>query len=183
MPEMLNIVNDNDEIIGQETRENIHRDGLLHREVYIDFITPNQEIILQHRAKDKETFPNLLDATVGGHVEIGDSYEQTVTKETEEETGVIIKINDLIPIGKIQRRGVDPVTHKINYAFSSRYLYIYRGDIKDLRVEAGKSLGFEAWPLARLANLTAEEKLRFIPSLLTFVTQELPELIKQLNLK
>lgn len=84
MENILDIVDENDQIIGQATRDKIHRQGLLHREIHVYFITPQQEIIFQHRAKDKETFPDLLDATVGGHVEIGDSYELTAIKETEE---------------------------------------------------------------------------------------------------
>lgn len=94
MAEYLNIVNENDEIIGQETRENIHKQGLLHHEVHVHFITPNKEIIFQHRAKDKDFYPDLLDATVGGHVEIGDTYEKTAIKETREETGLIINEED-----------------------------------------------------------------------------------------
>lgn len=178
MEELLNIVDENDKVIGQETRENIHRHGLLHREIHVYFVTPNKEIIFQHRAKDKDTYPDLLDATVGGHVEIGDSYEQTAIKETEEETGQIILPSDLVLINKIQKYSEDKVSNRINYAFSTRYIYIYKGDIKDLRIEAGKALGFEAWPLEKLFNLTAEEKARFIPALLNYAITELPNIIK-----
>ena len=69
--ELLEIINEHDEVIGLETRGKIHQDGLLHREIHVWFITPNGEIIFQHRAKDKDTYPDKLDATVGGHVEPG----------------------------------------------------------------------------------------------------------------
>jgi len=177
MPDILNIVNDRDEIIGQDTRENIHKHGLLHREIHVYFITPNQEIIFQHRTKDKDTFPDLLDATVGGHVEIGDSYEQTAIKEIEEETGLKINPHDLISVDKIKRRAEDKATSKINYSFCFRYIYIYKGSVKDLRVEAGKALGFEVWSLERLLNLTDQDQARFIPSVLSFATTELPNFI------
>ena len=103
MAEFLNIVSEDDEIIVPGTRERIHKEGLLHQEVHIYFVTPKKEIIFQHRAKDKDTFPDLLDATVGGHVEIGDSYEQTAIKEAEEETGIKINPLDLVFINKIKR--------------------------------------------------------------------------------
>ena len=67
----LNIIDENGNITGEETRENIHKQGLLHREIHVWFYTPKGEILFQHRAKDKDTYPDLLDATVGGHVEIG----------------------------------------------------------------------------------------------------------------
>lgn len=61
----------------KKPRENIHNQGLLHREIHVWFYTPKGEIIFQHRAKDKDTYPDLLDATVGGHVEINSDYENT----------------------------------------------------------------------------------------------------------
>lgn len=64
--EMLEVVDENDNIIGFETRAKVHEQGLLHREIHIFFITPNGEVIFQHRAKDKDTYPDKLDATVGG---------------------------------------------------------------------------------------------------------------------
>jgi len=62
----LNIVDEEGNIVGEETRENIHKNGLLHREIHVWLYTPNREIIFQHRAKDKDTYPDLLDASVGG---------------------------------------------------------------------------------------------------------------------
>src|SRR5574343_530627 len=95
MSELLDIVNENDEIIGQDTRENVHKFGLLHREIHIWFITPDGNMIFQHRAKDKDTYPDLLDATVGGHVDQGMTYEESAIKEMEEETGLKIDFKDL----------------------------------------------------------------------------------------
>jgi isopentenyldiphosphate isomerase len=177
MQKILNIVDESDEIIGEDTRENIHKNGLLHREIHVYFITKNKEIIFQHRAKDKDSYPDLLDATVGGHVEIGDSYEQTAIKETEEETGVKLKFSDLILINKVKKYSKDKATNKINNVFNTRYVYIYKGDVKDLKIETGKALGFEVLSLDKLLNLTNEEKTRFIPYILYFVTTELPNFI------
>ena len=166
MKSILNIVDVNDEIIGEKTREEIHKHGLLHREVHVYFVTPNHEVILQHRAKNKDTYPDLLDATVGGHVEIGDSYEETAIKETLEETGTKIKASDLIFIDKIKKHSEDDVTKTINNSFRATYLYIYSGDIKDLKIEAGKSQGFEIWSLEKLANLNGDDKAKFISYIL-----------------
>jgi isopentenyldiphosphate isomerase len=177
MKEILNIINENDEIIGEETREHIHKNGLLHREVHVYFITPNKEIIFQHRAKDKDTYPDLLDATVGGHVEIGDNYEQTAIKEAREETGITINPKDLILINKIKKYSEDKTTNKINNVFNTRYAFIYKGNVKDLKVELGKALGFEVRTLDKLLNLDELEKARFIPYILYFATTELPDFI------
>lgn len=175
---ILNIVNDNDEIIGPASRAKIHELGLLHREVNIYFITPNNEIIFQHRSSNKDTYPNLLDASVGGHVEIGDSYEATAIKEIFEEAGLKLELDNLMPIKKSRRTVTDAVTGRINNTFNYRFAYIFKGEISDLKIEAGEGQGFESWPLNKLLALSEKEKSRFIPAVLDFVCQDLIEFIK-----
>jgi isopentenyl-diphosphate Delta-isomerase len=159
----LNIVNDQDEIIGVEPRDKIHRDGLLHREIHIWFYTPKGEIIFQHRAKDKDTFPDLLDATVGGHVEVGDSYEKTAIKEAKEETGLDILPENLINLIKIKKSSKDETTKKTNNVFRQIFLYRFEGNISELKIEEGKSIGFEAWSIDALLNPDENLKKKFIP--------------------
>ncbi len=88
---LLNIVNEEGDILGEETREKIHREGLLHRIVHVWFYTLDKKIVFQIRGKNAETHPNLFDATVGGHVEIGQDYVQAAIAETREETGVHVQ--------------------------------------------------------------------------------------------
>ena len=182
MPEILNIVDDDDKIIGERTRDEIHEKGLFHREIHVYFITPKKEIIFQHRAKDKDTFPDLLDATVGGHVEIGDNYEETAIKETREETGVKIKLSDLLLISKKKEYSQDKITGDANNTFRTYYLYIYRGDINDLKIEEGKALGFEIWTIDKLLNIDNNDKVGFIPYVLEFSVTKLRDFINNLNL-
>lgn len=174
----LNIVDDNDKIIGVEDRNTIHKKGLLHREVHVYFITPEKQIIFQHRAKDKDTFPDLLDATVGGHVEIGDDYIKTAVKETLEETGMKINYSDLIPVSKIHKNSTDNSTGKINHAFQLAYIYIYKGKLDDFQVETGKGLGFEVWSIKKLLELSEEDKKKFIPYIYQFTITVLIDFIK-----
>src|SRR3989339_1577568 len=107
MDDKLEIINENDEVIGLETRTKVHQDGLLHREIHIWFLTPKGEIVFQHRAKDKDTYPDKLDATVGGHVDPTMSYEDTVIKECKEETGIDIDLSKLVFLRKMRKRSVD----------------------------------------------------------------------------
>ncbi len=164
--QVLNIVDENDNIIGQATRKEIHEKGLLHREIHVWFITPKGEIIFQHRAKDKDTYPDLLDATVGGHVEMEDNYEKTALKEMEEETGIRGNIKDLHFIAKFKKRSEDNLTRTINNTIRTQYAYVYRGKMGNLQVEKGKALGFEAWPINQLSHLNDEDRKKFIPLIL-----------------
>lgn len=161
----LNIVDESEKIIGEETRENIHNQGLLHQEIHVWFYTPKSEIIFQHREKDKDTYPDLLDTTVGGHVEIGSDYENTALQELAEETGIKIEKNNLAFIQMVRSKTFDTGTNKTNNVIRAIYAYRYEGKVEDLKVEKGKAIGFESWPFEKIFNISDEGKKRFIPSI------------------
>ena len=175
---MLEIINENDKVIGLETRAKIHEQGLLHREIHVYFITPQAEIIFQHRAKDKDTYPDLLDATVGGHVEPGMTYEETAIKECEEETGIKVDPKKLILLAKLKKQSFDETTNTINNTIRAQYAYLYTEKISDLKIEENRAVGFEAWKIVNLFNLTAEQKARFIS---VFLEPEMLELYKKME--
>lgn len=162
----LNIINEIGKIIGEDTRENIHKKGLLHREVNVWFYTPKGEILFQHRAKKKDTYPDLLDATAGGHVELGMGYEDAALQEIKEETGLVITRDQLTFIGMLKMKMFDRATSNINYVLKGVYGYCYGGEKRDLRVEKGRGVGFEAWPLDQIFNLPCGDRKKFIPFIL-----------------
>ena len=161
----LNIVDENGKIICEETRENIHNQGLLHREIHVWFYTPKGEIIFQHREKDKDTYPDLLDATVGGHVELGSDYENTALQELTEETGIKTEKNNLVFIQIVRSKTFDTATNKTNNVIRAIYAYRYEGKVEDLKVEKGKAIGFESWPLEKIFNISDEDRKQFIPAI------------------
>lgn len=162
----LNIVDESGNIVGEDTKENVHKKGLLHREIHVWFYTPKGEIIFQHRAKDKDTFPDMLDATVGGHVEIGSDYEDTAIKEIEEETGVIKDKGELKLVKTVRSNHIDPISRKTNNVIRKVFAYKFTGNFTDLRTEEGKSEGFEIWSIESLEKIPSEDEKKFIPSFL-----------------
>ena len=160
--EILEVIDEDDNVVGLETRQKIHQDGLLHREIHIWFFTPQGEIIFQHRAKDKDTYPDKLDATVGGHVEPGMSYQETAIKECKEETGIKIDLSKLLFLTKMRKKSFDEVTKLTNNTIRSQYAYLYDGATSDLQVEDGKANGFEVWKIDDLSNLSDTDKDKFI---------------------
>jgi len=177
---ILNVIDEQGNILRQATRQEIHEQGLLHEEVHVWFYTSKGEIIFQHRAKDKDTYPDLLDATVGGHVEVGDSYEQTAVKEASEETGISIKPENLTFLQTTITKSYDQATGMTNHPHRSVYAYRYDGRVEDLKVEEGKALGFEAWPIEKLLNLSEQDAVRFIPSIFEEPGIEIIKQIKDL---
>lgn len=177
---ILNIVDESGGIVGVETRGNIHRQGLLHREIHVWFYTPKDEIIFQHRAKDKETYPDMLDATVGGHVEVGDDYESTALQELEEETGISATKDDIAFIQIVRSKTYDKTTDMTNNVIRAIYAYRYNGKVENLKVEKGKAIGFEVWPFEKIFNISDEDRKCFIPSILNNEVLDIFRKIKKL---
>lgn len=145
--EPLDVVNEQDEIIGQETRGKVHEKGLLHREVHVWFFNDNGEILFQRRGQNVETYPGILDATVGGHVDLAETYTEAALKEVLEETGLTLEEADLIEIDKIRTTSFDEGTNITNNTFKMEYAYRFTGDPSTLSVEKDKGEGFEWWTL------------------------------------
>jgi 16S rRNA (adenine1518-N6/adenine1519-N6)-dimethyltransferase len=86
--ELFDVVDEHDEVLRQETREVVHRDGLMHRAVHIFVFNKRKEIFLQKRSKLKDVHPGLWDSSAAGHLNAGEDYESTAVRELEEELGV-----------------------------------------------------------------------------------------------
>ena len=96
--EYLWVVDNGDEPLGKETRESVHKNKLLHREVYVYLVDKKKKRILLQRRADSGTW----DHTVGGHVSYGESYEEAAIREVKEEIGLKLAPSDLIPITKVK---------------------------------------------------------------------------------
>ena len=181
--EFIDIIDDNENIIGNETRVNSHKQGLLHKEVHVWIYNDKDEVLLQKRADDKETFPGLLDISVGGHVGQGMDYEQAALMELEEETGIKAKVKDLIFIDKIHSHAYDKVTNMTNNAIKAFYAYKYDEPEENLRIEEGEATSLKFWPFEKIFNLTSEEKTKFVPTTISGDFLRILEKVRKLSKK
>ncbi len=93
--ELLEIVDENNNVIGIEKRSVIHQRKLYHRSVQILLFNSKNELFIQQRALNKDIYPGLFGFSVGGHVDIGESYEQAALREIKEELGIDLKPQQL----------------------------------------------------------------------------------------
>jgi isopentenyldiphosphate isomerase len=164
--EILDIVDENDIVIGTATRKEAHAKGLLHREIYVWFITPDQKIIFQKRSMTKETNPGLLTPSVAAHVSSGQTYIETLERESAEELGFVLKEEDVIYLGKYSAQLVDPKTGVQNNSIRTIYMHVYHGLIEDLRIEEGESDGYVVIPISKLIDPSPELHKRMSYNLL-----------------
>ncbi|MDJ0956576.1 MAG: NUDIX hydrolase YfcD [Arenicellales bacterium] len=86
--EIVSIVDESDNIVGQEPRHVMRAQGLLHRVTYIFVFNTNGELLVQKRTYDKDLYPGYYDLAAGGVVCVGESYEQSALREAREELGI-----------------------------------------------------------------------------------------------
>ena len=77
--EILDLVDDNDNVIGSKPRSEIYTEGLHNFRVVNAFVINSKgKIWVPRRAADKRLFPLSLDMSMGGHVETGESYRRSI---------------------------------------------------------------------------------------------------------
>ena len=86
--ELFDVVNENDEVIGQRPRREVHRLHLLHRAVHILVVNSAGQVFLQKRSLKKDSAPGAWDSSASGHLEVGESYDDAALRELHEEIGL-----------------------------------------------------------------------------------------------
>ncbi len=118
--EFLDIVNENDEVIGKASKEEVYKNLLTHRIVHVLIFNGKKEMALQLRSKNIKFCPNHWCTAAAGHVSSGETYEQAALRETEEEIGIKLKLEFLykdLYIDNFRKTGLK----KILASFKSTY--------------------------------------------------------------
>jgi len=98
--ELIDILNKQGTPTGEvKLKSEAHRLGLYHASVHIWLYTTEGNLLFQQRAKNKDTYPNLWDVSVAGHIAAGEVPVHSALREIEEEIGLSIKKEDLEVIG------------------------------------------------------------------------------------
>ncbi|MDH5533533.1 MAG: NUDIX domain-containing protein [Candidatus Pacebacteria bacterium] len=120
--EILDLVDQNDEIIGEVIRKDANNNPkLTHREVGVIIIDQNNKILLQKRSQYKTVFPGMWSITAG-HILKGENPDQTAHTELKEELGFDTKLVFL-----------DKEFHKYNH--ETHFMYYYLGKYNGEEIE------------------------------------------------
>ena len=110
-------------------KDSVYGQGLLHgaAHVWIWRQADNAlEILLQKRAASKRTWPNMLDISAAGHIDLGESPEEAAIRETVEELGLNITPQQLQLVG----------VHRMNMAVDNsntenEFRWVYLTEFKE----------------------------------------------------
>ncbi len=86
--EIFDVVNERDEVIGRQTRREVHRLGLMHRAVHVLVFKGRGHVFLQKRSRLKDRQPGLWDSSASGHLDSGEEYDACAVRELREEIGL-----------------------------------------------------------------------------------------------
>lgn len=132
--EYLDILDEQGNKIGKtDTRENIHKNGIIHSEVTAVIYTENGAVLLQKRNSNKKTYAGVW-STTGGHVLAGESKQEAIIREVKEELNLDVKIQNIenvVTYHSISKKG-----KIINNKFITIFLIkICEDDINKIKIQ------------------------------------------------
>ncbi len=131
--EMFDVVDENDEVVRQETRGDVHANGWLHRAVHLFMFDKRGNLLLQKRSHLKDRHPGVWDSSAAGHLDAGESYRQAADREVDEELG--FEDGKLVEVCKI------PPSEATGWEFIALY--------------AGRFSGKPVWPASEVETVLA----------------------------
>jgi isopentenyldiphosphate isomerase len=163
MDEYIDIINNSGEISGETClKSEAHKKGLYHASVHIWIINENNQILIQKRAADKDTFPNLWDISVAGHISAGELPINAAIREVEEEVGISIKKNQLQYIGASTKK----IIHKpdfIDYELHHIYICRLNFNISELKIQKEEVSEIKLISLNKLILAVELNNPNFVP--------------------
>ncbi|MFH1506527.1 MAG: NUDIX domain-containing protein [archaeon] len=88
MPEMWDLVDENDEVVGTINKDEWWNNRQLHRGVTIILLNSEGKIFVHKRVENKKIYPGYYDCQVGGTVHKGETYDNGARREVQEEVGI-----------------------------------------------------------------------------------------------
>lgn len=88
MDELLDLVSENDEVIGEVWKSKANSDPkLIHREILIYIFDNKNRLLMQQRSFNKKVYPGVWAESSAGHVDKGEDPEIAAHRELKEELG------------------------------------------------------------------------------------------------
>lgn len=130
--ELLDVIDEEGNVVDRQSRLAVHTVGLRHKEIHVWFFDGERNIYFQQSGPNKPS-ANLFDATIGGHVVSGEDPILSALRETEEETGVILRAEDIVLLTSFSDFSKYSTTTRVNNFV--RYVYICKKPILENEIK------------------------------------------------
>jgi isopentenyldiphosphate isomerase len=151
MDERVDILDSRGEKTGEVAwKSEAHRLGLWHRCFHCWIFSPeissgSPYLFVQRRAAGKDTWPNRLDVTAAGHLGAGEETLEGGLREIEEELGLTVAPDELVPLGT--RRSELQIPAGLDREFQEVFLLVRTLSPKDLRLQEEEVAAIAGLPL------------------------------------
>ncbi len=113
----VQVVDENNRVIGAEEKSKVHLQGLWHRIVCVYVFNDKGQVLIQKRSVKTDVVPNLWDHSCAGHVDEGEVPKQAAKRELKEE------LNIDTDIGLIKEF---KASEKVGPKTLNRFWYLYK---------------------------------------------------------
>jgi isopentenyl-diphosphate Delta-isomerase len=161
--EIFDVVNERDEVIGQQPRSEVHRLGLIHRAVHVLIFNAARQVFLQKRSLKKDRQPGLWDSSASGHVDSGETYDDCVVRELREELGLQLPA----PPRRLFKLPASPQTDQ-------EHVWVYRGEAEGPFVLAPDEIERGEWLTPKEVTRQMAEHPHAFASSLLLIWRKLP---------
>ncbi len=143
-------------------RSEVHRDGDWHRAVDVWIVNSQNQVLLQRRSKNKDSWPGKLDISSGGHLVAGETAIAGAVSELAEELGIKVEPTELEYLLS-WRSSTRPAPNFYNNSFNDLYLLCRDLDLNALILQ--KSEVSEAiWvPAVKLQQMVTSGDRELVP--------------------
>lgn len=160
--ELVDIVDDDDCVVGTVTRAEMRARRLRHRAVAVVVVDAVGRVLVHRRSDDKDVWPGRWDLAAGGVVAAGESYVEAAHRELAEELGFEVEADAMtfVTAGRYVDDDVDEVAQVFRVEHPGPF-HFADGEITEARFVAA----------AELAALVAAES--FVPDSLALIADPL----------
>lgn len=165
MDEYLDVLDENGiKTDKAKLRREVHRDGDWHRSVNILLITPpRNEVLLQRRSPNKDSWPDKWDISCGGHVTAGDDALATVFRELKEELNFSFSPGDVLLYIDTFKSSSRPQPDFHNNSFDDLFIFFANRTLEDLTFQEEEISALKFVPLEELRHMVQNNDSDLVP--------------------
>lgn len=151
-PEIVDIIDANNQVIGQIDKNEAHKTGTLHRCIVTEVIDSQGNWLLVKQASDRQDAGQYV-SPVGGHIRTGEAEEVALARETLEEIGLTSYT--------IRRVGQAIFNREVIGRKENHLLIVYEIYCDQAPVLNHESVGYEKIPFAEIQKQIVANPQKF----------------------